>query len=200
MAITINGSGTISGISAGGLPDGCITDADISGIAASKLSGSLPAIDASNLTGIDSIAWYARQATTHNIPHATYTKVANLSADLVTQNTGSSYSTTDSKFTVASGQEGVYYVFGAAGIDDIQREDIINVRIYKNGAHTMTYVSERNHYSASDSTPNSVLGAGPYGVTLDLAVGDYVELYVYHNEGSTEPTEEWLTYFGGFKL
>lgn len=29
MPITINGSGTVSGISAGGLPDGCITTADI---------------------------------------------------------------------------------------------------------------------------------------------------------------------------
>ena len=200
MAITINGSGTIEGVSAGGLPDGCILDADINGMAASKLSGALPAIDASNLTGLSNIAFYARQASPQNIGNATYTKVTGLSEDLVTQNTGTSYSTTDSKFTVASGQAGVYYFFGAAGIDDIQREDVINVRIYKNGSHTMTYVSERNEYRASDSTPNSVLGSGPYGVTLELAVGDYIELYVYHNEGSTEPTEEWLTYFGGFKL
>jgi len=29
MAITINGSGTITGVSAGGLPDGCVTDDDL---------------------------------------------------------------------------------------------------------------------------------------------------------------------------
>jgi hypothetical protein len=29
MAITINGGGTITGISAGGLPDGCVTNADL---------------------------------------------------------------------------------------------------------------------------------------------------------------------------
>jgi len=52
MPISINGSGTVTGISAGGLPDGCIIDADISGVAASKLSGSLPAISGSALTGI----------------------------------------------------------------------------------------------------------------------------------------------------
>ena len=52
MAIVINGSGTITGISAGGLPDGCIVDADINGMAASKLSGALPAISGASLTGL----------------------------------------------------------------------------------------------------------------------------------------------------
>jgi|TARA_Y100000289_G_C3901509_1_gene139429 hypothetical protein len=52
MAIQINGNGTITGISNGGLPDGCILDADINGMAASKLTGALPAISGANLTGI----------------------------------------------------------------------------------------------------------------------------------------------------
>ena len=51
MAIAINGSGTITGLSNGGLPDGCILDADINGMAASKLTGALPAISGANLTG-----------------------------------------------------------------------------------------------------------------------------------------------------
>ena len=52
MPITFNGSGTVTGISAGGLPDGCIVDADINGMASSKLSGALPAISGAALTGI----------------------------------------------------------------------------------------------------------------------------------------------------
>jgi len=63
MAITINGSGTITGISAGGLPDGSVTSDDIaaaavtdakiaSGVSASKLTGTLPAIDGSALTNL----------------------------------------------------------------------------------------------------------------------------------------------------
>jgi hypothetical protein len=41
MPITINGSGTVTGISAGGLPDGCIQTADVAdaNITAPKLSG-----------------------------------------------------------------------------------------------------------------------------------------------------------------
>ena len=73
MAIQINGNGTITGISVGGLPDGsvdadtlatnAVTDAKISGMAASKLTGALPAISGANLTGIvggisDFDEWY----------------------------------------------------------------------------------------------------------------------------------------------
>ena len=72
MAIVINGSGTVTGISVGGLPDGivdagtlatnsvdsaelidgAIDNSHIDAMAASKLTGALPAIDGSNLTGI----------------------------------------------------------------------------------------------------------------------------------------------------
>jgi len=52
MPIVINGSGSITGISAGGLPDGCVLDADINGMAASKLTGALPAISGASLTNL----------------------------------------------------------------------------------------------------------------------------------------------------
>jgi len=62
MAVVINGSGTVTGLAVGGLPDGTvdsdtiatgtIVDADVANVAASKLTGALPAISAANLTGI----------------------------------------------------------------------------------------------------------------------------------------------------
>ena len=52
MPVTINGDGSISGLSAGGLPAGSVTDATIAGMASSKLSGALPAISGANLTGL----------------------------------------------------------------------------------------------------------------------------------------------------
>tara|TARA_R100000353_G_scaffold41254_1_gene32631 strand:+ start:1599 stop:2129 length:531 start_codon:yes stop_codon:yes gene_type:complete len=55
MALTLNGNNnTIGGLANGGLPDGCILDADINGMAASKLTGALPAISAASLTNIPS--------------------------------------------------------------------------------------------------------------------------------------------------
>jgi hypothetical protein len=68
MAIAINGSGTITGISNGGLPDGCILDADINGMAASKLSGSLPAISGASLTGLETAkAWLKYEQTDNDV-------------------------------------------------------------------------------------------------------------------------------------
>jgi len=72
MAIVINGSGTVTGLAVGGLPDGtvdagtlatnsvdsaelidgAVDDSHIGALAASKLTGALPAISAANLTAI----------------------------------------------------------------------------------------------------------------------------------------------------
>jgi len=72
MAIVINGSGTVTGLAVGGLPDGtvdagtlatnsvdsaelvdgAVDDSHIGTLAASKLTGALPAISGASLTGI----------------------------------------------------------------------------------------------------------------------------------------------------
>jgi len=72
MAIVINGSGTVTGLAVGGLPDGtvdagtlatnsvdsaelidgAVDDSHMAAMAASKLTGALPAISAANLTAI----------------------------------------------------------------------------------------------------------------------------------------------------
>ena len=72
MAIVINGSGTVTGLAVGGLPDGtvdagtlatnsvdsaelidgAVDDSHIAALAASKLTGALPAISGASLTGI----------------------------------------------------------------------------------------------------------------------------------------------------
>ena len=53
MAITIDGSAnTIAGLAVGGLPNGTVTDAEITAVSSSKLSGALPAISGAALTGV----------------------------------------------------------------------------------------------------------------------------------------------------
>ena len=85
MAIVINGSGTVTGISVGGLPDGivdsgtlatnsvdsaelvdgAVDDSHMAAMAASKLTGALPAISGASLTGL----------TTAQMPTGTVLKV-----------------------------------------------------------------------------------------------------------------------------
>ena len=73
------------------------------------------------------------------------------------------------------------------------------MQIFKNGSTLGLMHQERAHWQ-NGSTPNTIIGTGFFGHGIALAVDDYVELYVQHNEGSTEPTEENRTYFGGFKI
>ena len=68
MPVSINGDGSITGISAGGLPAGSVTDATIAGMASSELSGALPAISGANLTGISA------SVTATNMPAGTIVK------------------------------------------------------------------------------------------------------------------------------
>ena len=76
MATSIDGSNnTIGGLANGGLPDGCILDADINGMAASKLTGALPAISGANLTGLSSglsMANQWRMSSNQTVPFNTY--------------------------------------------------------------------------------------------------------------------------------
>ena len=82
MPVTINGDGSITGLSVGGLPNGsvnadtiaanAVTDAKISAMAASKLTGALPAISGAALTGMasggltDFDEWYITSNITGN--------------------------------------------------------------------------------------------------------------------------------------
>ena len=78
MPVTINGDGSITGISAGGLPAGSVTDATIAGMASSKLSGALPAISGANLTGISA------SVTATNMPAGTIVKYQHTTSSTMT--------------------------------------------------------------------------------------------------------------------
>ena len=80
MPVTINGDGSITGISAGGLPAGSVTDATIAGMASSKLTGALPAISGANLTGISA------SVTATNMPAGTMIKFQNTRGGSSNQN------------------------------------------------------------------------------------------------------------------
>ena len=84
MAITINGNGTITGYTP--VPDGSITDAKISTMSASKLTGALPAISGASLTGLtagmsDFDEWYIPGNITGNQSPYTSWSRANSASD-----------------------------------------------------------------------------------------------------------------------
>jgi len=81
MPITINGSGTVTGISAGGLPDGCITTAD--------LDSAVPVAKAwVNFNGAGAVAIRA----SYNVSSITDSGVGNFTVNFTTAMPDANYS------------------------------------------------------------------------------------------------------------
>ena len=139
-------------------------------------------------------AFFARQATgtSQTIDHGTWTKV---NVDITVLDTDGAYdATTNKRFTVPTGGAGFYMCFFSCGVDDIQAGDYVYSRLYLNGTGI-------THGIAMDwaASANAIIQAnGSHMVYMDD--GDYLELYVYHQEGTTEATEQSRCYFGAFRL
>jgi len=121
-------------------------------------------------------AWSA-QATGLTVANGSWTELV-----LGTENfdTDNAYSTSTGRFTVPTGRAGIYhfdYSFGLSGNPDDGEK--VSVRLYKNGSNVSLSVST-GYVSAANQTTSQ---RGSY--MLDLAVGDYVSVYGYHNEGSS---------------
>ena len=145
--------------------------------------------------GINTPAWDADQTSVNNIPTSTWTLVGGL-----VENVDTDGAFTSSTFTVPAGAAGTYYIFGQATIDDIQADDFVLSGIVVNAAQNGNdpQLSRRGGFGCSGGANERVTSY--VNIITTLAVGDQVRLAVYHNEGTTEPTEEYYTRFGGFRL
>ena len=138
-------------------------------------------------------AFYGRQDASHNVSTSTWTVVKNLGSDAV-NTTGWDEST--GTFTADANTAGTWYIFGCAGIDDVQTHDVVYMGVMKNGANPPVYTYSRSYSTAA----NAVLGGGMVAGVFTLSDGDTISIGVYHNEGSTEPTEPNRCFVGGFRL
>ena len=81
MPVTINGDGSIAGLTAGGLPAGSVIDATIAGMAASKLSGGT--IPTSTLPAGSVVqVKYAQTKSNTNSGSTSYTNFSNLNVSI----------------------------------------------------------------------------------------------------------------------
>ena len=188
MAIVINGSGTVTGISVGGLPDGIVdagTLATNSVDSAELIDG---AVDASHLAGGDNTpSFKVTQNSVQSIGTGAFTKVENFG----TENWDTDSAFASNKFTVPSGQDGKYWFQATTELAGIDDGEIVNMMIYKNGSGAFT----ARWYAPSSAD----IRARVQGV-ISLVATDYVEAYIYHNEGGSVNTNTGETTFTGFKL
>jgi hypothetical protein len=107
--------------------------------------------------------------------------------------------TTNYRFTVPSGKAGKYY-FTFQGPMGIKKDYHMVVYLKKNGSYLGTESIVTNGYqpSADDNITNR------YTTTLDLAVSDYIEMWVRINNNGTSSAflhgDSYTTFFAGHKL
>jgi hypothetical protein len=210
MAVVVNGSGTVTGISVGGLPDGivdsgtlatnsvdsaelidgAVDDSHMAAMAASKLTGALPAIDGSSLTGTADATPSFHVTGSTTVSSSTWTKIS-LSSEQ--WDTDSAFDiSTNYRFTVPSGEDGKYLFAANVWSNGMNGgEYFIRPRIYKNGSGLNPTTLNFN-----PTTGNGELTAG-LTETFSLVAGDYIELYVNQNDAASNDV---TAYFTGFKL
>ena len=172
--------------------------ASLTSLPAANLTGTLPAINGENLTGISTTqpAWFGQLAANQTgIPDTTWTTITNLTDESVNPSSNSGgWDSSTGIFTVQSGQAGIYYAFGGVLIDDLNEPDIVLSAISKNDATPSLY----SQTLVQDGSTKNVYTS--MAQVISLAVGDTVRFKVYHNEGSTETAKAESTHFGGFRI
>ena len=132
------------------------------------------------------------------ITRATWTKLTSFTLNEI--DTASAFDGTT--FTVPSGQAGKYFItacivadFSAAGDDGEE----MSFQFYKNGSATSFY----SQNVLGPTVRNAINWSHTLSATMDLSVGDYVEVYIYLRDGTpsgTLRTQANYSLFQGFKL
>jgi len=219
MAVVINGSGTVTGISVGGLPDD-IVDAgtlanDAVGLAqmAAGTDGNIITYDASGNPGavatgsdgqiftsagagapptFESQPAFVMAATgTQSISSGTHTL---LTLGTAVIDTVSGCTTGTSRYTVQTGYAGKYAINASVRYTDATTGQ--KIRLYKNASVVGSGGSGAMNYGLG--TYNADLS---FSCVVDLAVGDYIQVYAWNQAGGTlqADSDGWhRTSFSGY--
>lgn len=159
-----------------------------------------PTFNGSNLTNIDTgeintPAFAVRSAFsfTQTVASATWTKVNFAISDV---DTDSTFSLTHDVFTVPSGKAGLYsFQYSAQNALKASSNNVYQIGLYKNGSLQGGTLVRQN--------PTTTGNYDVYlngSASLELAVGDYVEVYYYQNTGNVVTLQNDNMRFSGFKV
>jgi len=137
---------------------------------------------------------------TQAVANNTWTKIVFNDEDY---DSDSAFDTSNGRFTVPSGKEGVYVFTFSAQAPDMPNATSVACRLYVNGSDTKTiggtvrYQGWTQNFTAVGSTSNNnMTGVAP----INLSVGDYVELYIRQNGGGSDNLDIEHQNFAGYKL
>jgi hypothetical protein len=143
-----------------------------------------------NASGIKNTpAFQVKKTSTQSISSASFTK---LTWDAEDWDTDSAFAS--DKFTVPTNEAGKYYFQVTTEFANIDDGEFVQVLFYKNGSSQAGTTARWYSPGSNDDVRART------NVILDLSVGDYIEAYVYQNEGSSQNASGSETFFRGYKL
>ena len=137
---------------------------------------------------------------TQAAPQNTWTKIIFNDEDY---DSDSAFDTSNGRFTVPSGKAGVYVFTFSAQAPDMPNATFVACRLYVNGSDTKTiggtarYQGWTQNFTAVGSTSNNNMTGV---MQINLSDGDYVELYLRQNRGTSADLEIAHQNFAGYKL
>ena len=135
--------------------------------------------------------WYVKLSSDQNIASATQVKVT---WDTEVIDTDGAFAS--NKFTVPAGQAGKYVFHYGGYMSSLGDDKRLILSLYKNGSGITGPKAEYQIYSTGASS--NVLQKTSF--VIDLAVSDYIELYVWQNQGGAKDLYADNTYLAGYKL
>lgn len=161
-----------------------IADADevlIYDSSASALRKMTKANFTSGIGGANTPNFFVEDNTGQSISNDTISKL-----DWQTENFDSDSAFASNKFTVPSGKAGKYFFYASWQTATSTDFNEMRIYIYKNGSSLgSNNQTDHNHYASVQISKFA-----------DLSVGDYIEVYVYHNAGSLINTLGTSQFFG----
>ena len=154
-------------------------------------SGDTIDIPAGVTTTVNRPAFKATLSADQSIANSSFTKVT-----LDTENFDTDGAFASNKFTVPAGQAGKYVFHYGGYMSSLGDDKRLILSLYKNGSGITGPKAEYQIYSTGASS--NVLQKTSF--VIDLAVSDYIELYVWQNQGGAKDLFADNTYLAGYKL
>ena len=150
--------------------------------------GTLKRVDVTHV--FNTPGFVAKLSSDQSISHATWTKLA--LASEIADKSSTFDASTNYRFSPATA--GLYHVGMGAGLEGIDDQEEVTLQIYKNGSGGYFGLS-KNMATGSNQTINCTTDA-----TFLLDNNDYLEFYIYQNEGGTISAQGNRTYAFAFRI
>ena len=170
-------------------------------IGSGRVTGYETSYDLDHNKGLNYPAFWGNQDTAQNVTSGIWTALVNMGSNShgAIASEGGHFAEATGKFTVPDDGAGLYFLTAQAAMEDMDENDYVRLRFFKNGSALGPYTQARQSHLSSNNI--DTWGTALNGI-YKLNAGDYIEARVYHNlaNDGVEPTQDAGCWFGGFRI